>query len=95
MEKLTIIAIYYCIINAVGALINIADKRLAIKGKRRISEKLLWVIGIYGGAAGSSRAAMKAVRHKTKHKKFMVGMPFLIILHAAVIAIIIYQICIK
>ena len=50
MEKLTIIAIYYCIINAVGALINIADKRLAIKGKRRISEKLLWVIGIYGGA---------------------------------------------
>lgn len=46
MEKLTIIAIYYCIINAVGALINIADKRLAIKGKRRISEKLLWVIGI-------------------------------------------------
>lgn len=94
MEKLTIIAIYYCIINAVGALINIADKRLAIKGKRRISEKLLWVIGIYGGASGSY-AAMKAVRHKTKHKKFMVGMPFLIILHAAVIAIIIYQICIK
>ena len=39
MEKLIIIAIYYCIINAVGALINIADKRLAIKGKRRISEK--------------------------------------------------------
>ena len=67
MEKLIIIAIYYCIINAVGALINIADKRLAIKGKRRISEKLLWVIGIYGGAAGSY-AAMKAVRHKTKHK---------------------------
>lgn len=94
MEKLIIIAIYYCIINAVGALINITDKRLAIKGKRRISEKLLWVIGIYGGAAGSY-AAMKAVRHKTKHKKFMVGMPFLIILHAAVIAIIIYQICIK
>lgn len=94
MEKLTIIAIYYCIINAVGALINIADKRLSIKGKRRISEKSLWVIGICGGAAGSY-AAMKAVRHKTKHKNFMVGMPFLIILHAAVIAIIIYQICIK
>ena len=94
MEKLTIIAIYYCIINAVGALINIADKRLAIKGKRRISEKLMWVIGIYGGAAGSD-AARKAGRHTTKHKKFMVGMPFLIILHAAVIAIIIYQICIK
>ena len=90
MEKLIIIAIYYCIINAVGALINIADKRLAIKGKRRISEKLLWVIGIYGAAG--SYAAMKAVRHKTKHKNFMVGMPFLIILHAAVIAIIIYQI---
>ena len=94
MEKLIIIAIYYFIINAVGALINIADKRLAIKGKRRISEKSLWVIGICGGAAGSY-AAMKAVRHKTKHKKFMIGMPFLIILHAAVIAIIIYQICIK
>ena len=94
MEKLIIIAIYYCVITAVGALIKIADKRLAIKGKRRISEKLLWVIGICGGAAGSY-AAMKAVRHKTKHKKFMVGMPFLIVLHAAVIAIIIYQICIK
>ena len=94
MEKLIIIAIYYCIINAVGALINIADKRLAINGKRKKKEKSLWVIGICGGAVGSY-AAMKAVRHKTKHKNFMVGMPFLIILHAAVIAIIIYQICIK
>lgn len=28
MEKLIIIAIYYCIINAVGALINIADNAL-------------------------------------------------------------------
>lgn len=94
MEKLIIIAIYYCIINAVGALINVADKRLAIKGKRRISEKSLWFIGICGGAAGSY-TAMRAVHHKTKHKNFMVGMPFLIILHAAMIAIIIYQICIK
>lgn len=94
MEKLLIIVIYYCIINAVGAVANIADKRLAIKGKRRISEKTLWIVGICGGAAGSY-AAMKAVHHKTKHKSFMFGMPFLIILHTAVIAIFIYQICIK
>ena len=94
MDKLIIIAIYYCIINAVGAITNVTDKRLAVKGKRRISEKTLWIIGICGGAAGSY-AVMKAIRHKTKHKSFMLGMPFLIILHATVIAMLIYQICIK
>ena len=79
------ILIYYLIaINALGCLINCLDKYKAKHNKWRIPEATLWIIGLLGGAAGSY-ITMKAIRHKTKHKSFMIGMPALIILDIFVI----------
>lgn len=96
MEEMLYLLLYYCLINIIGAAVNIIDKLLAIKGMRRISEKTLWLIAIMGGAAGSY-AAMKKIRHKTRHKSFMVGMPILIIVNLICICggATIYYFCIN
>lgn len=45
------------------------DKRKAVRGSRRISERTLLAMSLAGGAFGGL-AAMTALRHKTRHKYF-------------------------
>lgn len=56
-----------------------ADKLRAKQGRRRISEKCLFLFAVFGGAVGGF-AAMNAFRHKTKHWYFAVGFPVLALL---------------
>lgn len=60
-------------------VVNIADKRKAIKHKWRIKESTLWIIGLLGGAT-MSYLTMITIRHKTKHKSFMIFMPIIAII---------------
>ena len=48
-----------------------ADKFLAIRGLRRISEKTLISLAFLMGGVGAS-LGMTLFRHKTKHKKFKI-----------------------
>lgn len=57
-----------------------ADKFFAKKGMRRISEKALILVAAIGGAFGAY-AGMELFRHKTKHTKFVVGVPILMAVH--------------
>ena len=82
---------YFIAINLIGVIVNCLDKYKAKHNKWRIKEATLWIIGFLGGALGSY-ITMKIIRHKTKHKDFMIGMPILIILNIIVI-IIISKIC--
>jgi uncharacterized membrane protein YsdA (DUF1294 family) len=63
------------------------DKRKAIKGKYRISEKALFISALpfssYGFALG-----MKLFRHKTQKLHFKLGSFFLMLLHTAIIVYI-------
>ena len=78
---------YLIIISVLGAIITVYDKIAAKKFPRhRIPEKTLWVIGIAGGAL-SEFITMKIIRHKTRHKKFMVGLPCITALHIILIAV--------
>ena len=70
---------YLVIINIIAAAVCVADKRKAIKQKRRISEKTLFMLSIIGGSVGMY-GAMQLVRHKTKHIKFVLGIPLIIII---------------
>ena len=56
---------------------TISDKSRAKKHKRRIPEKTLFITAALGGAA-AMYMTMQAVRHKTKHKRFMIGLPLII-----------------
>lgn len=81
MSKLDIILlIYFFAVSCTTAIFTFADKHFAKKNMWRVSEKdLLWV-AFFGGAL-AEYLVMKLIRHKTQHKKFMLGLPAMIILH--------------
>ena len=71
--------IYLCIVNAAGFLLMLLDKLKAKKNLWRIPEATLFMVAILGGSIGSL-LGMYAVRHKTKHLTFTVGMPLILAL---------------
>lgn len=82
-----IIIIYFVIISIIGYVLPAVDKKRAKNGKWRIPEKTLFIVSILGGSA-AMLISMKHYRHKTKHKRFMIGIPCIIVLQLAAIAFI-------
>lgn len=76
---LKIIFIYFIVINLIGFALMGIDKYKAIHHKWRISENCLIAIALIGGSIGSL-IGMKSFHHKTKHKKFIIGIPLILIL---------------
>lgn len=76
--------LYLLLINAVGYLIMLIDKRKAKKGAWRIPEATLIGVAAIGGSLGSL-LGMYHFRHKTRHKKFTIGVPLLLIAHIALL----------
>lgn len=70
------IQLYGIAISAVAVIATVYDKWAARHNKRRIAERTLFSIAAVGGAL-AMYAAMKLVRHKTKHKRFMIGLPLI------------------
>ena len=71
-------AIYLLIVNAIGFLLMLIDKRKAIRHRWRIPEKTLFLTAAIGGSVGSIMG-MYTFRHKTKHLQFTRGMPAILI----------------
>lgn len=82
--------IYLAIISVVAAIMTVWDKSRAQKHKRRIAEKTLFGTAVLGGSA-AMYLTMLAVRHKTKHKRFMIGLPLIMIVQVIVIAFVIIR----
>ena len=70
---------YLVIINAVGFLFMLIDKRKAQKNLWRIPERILLGIAICGGSIGTF-LGMNTFRHKTKKLKFSLGLPVILAL---------------
>jgi len=85
-----IIGSYLILINLVGYLSMLIDKKKAIKNKWRIKESTLLLFAILGGSIGSY-LGMKRFRHKTKHIKFTLGIPFILFCQIALIIFILYK----
>lgn len=81
---LNIITTYLLIINLVGFLLMFIDKRRAINHKWRISESTLILVSLIGGSVGSY-ISMQLFRHKTKHLKFTLGIPIIILLQVYIV----------
>lgn len=77
---------YVLIINAVGFLIMLIDKQKAKKKKWRIPEHHLMSIAGAGGSVGVL-LGMFVWRHKTKHLKFLIGVPVLLVMHILIVII--------
>ena len=67
------------VISVVAAIMTVLDKFFAKRGMWRISENALLCAAALGGSV-SMLCMMLLVRHKTKHVKFMAGIPMIIIL---------------
>ena len=78
---------YLAVANAAGFAAMGMDKLLARRGARRIPERRLLSIAISGGAAGAM-LGMLLFRHKTRHRKFAMGLPLLCLIEGATAAAI-------
>lgn len=76
--------IYLIVINIISVFVTIFDKRAAISGRRRVPEKTLLVLSAIGGSVGMY-ITMRAIRHKTLHAKFMVGIPAIFLVQCVVV----------
>lgn len=74
--------LYLLLINAVAFLLMLADKRKAEKKLWRIPESTLLTSAAFGGSIGAL-AGMYTFRHKTKHLKFILGVPAILIAQIA------------
>ena len=68
--------------NLLAIVLTVSDKVRAKKGKWRVPEDTLLFVALLGGAVGEY-ITMRLIRHKTRHKKFMITLPVFILLHAA------------
>lgn len=72
--------IYLIIINIIAFFTMGEDKRRARVHRWRIQEKVLFILALAGGAAGSI-LGMLAFHHKTQKMRFIIGMPLLLVLN--------------
>ena len=81
--------IYLLAVSVIAMIVTMVDKARAIKKKSRIRERTLFIWSILGGSV-AMYLTMLGIRHKTKHKRFMIGIPFIIILQAAAVFAVFY-----
>ena len=99
---LIIALVYLVVISIVAVVMTIKDKKIAKKNEplvkkygktskkltRRIPERTLMTIAALGGSV-AMLITMKKIRHKTQHNKFMIGIPAIIFLQAALVVAIV------
>lgn len=76
---ITVFEIYIIGINVLTFLIYGADKWKARRNKWRIPEDTLIWLAIVGGSIGAL-LGMYLFRHKTHHKKFLIGIPVILLI---------------
>jgi len=82
-----IILCYLLAISFISVVLCAWDKMCAIKRRRRINEMTLLGVSFIGGSV-AMYLTMRIIHHKTRHSKFMLGLPLMIVLQlAAAVAI--------
>lgn len=89
MEKYFLI--YFAVISLITVIVTVYDKKAAKKfPKNRVPEKVLFILAFLGGSVAELFTMLK-IRHKTKHKSFMIGLPAIIVLQVAVVGYLVYR----
>ncbi len=81
---LKIFLCYLAVISVISVIVCIYDKKISKKNRveLRIPEKTLLILSALGGSVAMF-VTMQLIRHKTKHVKFMLGIPLIIIAQIA------------
>lgn len=83
----TLLPAYCILINLVGFAMMGIDKYKAKKRAFRIPEATLFSIAMIGGSIGSI-IGMYTFHHKTRHHKFTIGMPAILVIQLLLILLI-------
>jgi len=77
---------YIAVISIISIIVCIYDKKISKKNKvqLRVPERNLLILSALGGSVAMF-ITMLLIRHKTKHVKFMLGIPVIMILQALAI----------
>lgn len=83
---LSIFLAYIAIISLISVVVCIYDKKISKKNRveLRTPEKTLMLLSALGGSVAMF-ITMQIIRHKTKHVKFMLGIPLIIIVQAVIV----------
>lgn len=65
-----------------------SDKKRAVNKRFRVSEARLFILAIIGGTIGVL-LGMYSFRHKTRHLKFSIGMPLILLIQLASVFLLI------
>ena len=72
-----------CVCAVLSVILTVHDKRVSkIPGHRRVRERTLLLLPLLGPALPEF-LTMLLIRHKTRHKRFMLGLPAMMLLHLA------------
>ena len=83
-QHMDIILTYLAAISIIAVIAAVYDKQAAKKQRSRVPERTLMLIALLGGSVAMF-VCMKLVRHKTKHKKFMLGLPLMAVGQAVLV----------
>jgi Predicted membrane protein len=88
--SLTIATAVLVVLNVISFSMFVSDKKRAVKGSRRTSERTLLIVALFGpfGAA----IGMNLSRHKTRKLKFKLVYLFLV-LHLVLIVFLLWRYC--
>ena len=93
MEKyLPLIALgWLIVISAISIIVCVYDKIISKKNRveLRIPEKVLLILSALGGSL-AMYITMQITHHKTKHLKFMIGIPAIMVVQIALIVLYFY-----
>ena len=84
LNNYPIVVPFIAIMSVISIIATVKDKICAIKDKRRTPEKKLLLLSALSGSV-AMLLTMLVIRHKTKHLKFMIGIPIIIVLQAIIL----------
>ncbi len=76
--------VYMLILNIFTFALYGVDKQRAINRRWRIPEIVLLGLALLGGCAGAF-IAMRLFHHKTRHARFAMGVPIMILIHGCLV----------
>ncbi len=71
------ILVFAVVMNLIGFFVMGIDKMQSRKHRRRVPERRIFIISILLGSVGTF-AGMYVFRHKTRHMKFVIGIPVIL-----------------
>ena len=88
---LSVLIVYVTIISVISIIVCFYDKKISKLNKvaLRTPEKWLLILSALGGSVAMF-LTMLLIRHKTKHLKFMVGIPIIMVIQAVMIFALFY-----